>query len=98
MLKAYLLAAVLGLSISATPALAAPGDANDTAAAQQGDIVPSDGSSTGASSGTSGSGEPLSPGEAANNPSNAAADSAGEQPPAGGGDPSRAWPTNRAKE
>lgn len=46
MLKAYLLAAVLGLSISATPALAAPGDANDTAAAQQGDIVPSDGSST----------------------------------------------------
>jgi hypothetical protein len=88
MLKNYVLAAALALSLGATPVRAAPEDNNDAATAQ---------SMTGFNderSATSSSGEPLSPGD---DRRDIAADSAGDSPATGGGDPNRAWPINRLR-
>jgi hypothetical protein len=87
-MKHYVLAAALSLSLGATPVLAAPEDNNDAPATQ---------SMTGFDNGrsaTSSSGEPLSPGD---DRRNIAADSAGDSPATGGGDPNRAWPINRLR-
>jgi hypothetical protein len=92
MLKNYLLAAALGFSFAATPVWAAPEDTNDASATQS--LTDFDDASTGARSATSSSGEPLSPGE---DRRNIAADSAGDYPAIGGGDPNRAWPINRLR-